>query len=80
VLAEFQAMAAPSLAAGVAQELCLASAGIAELSGERASFEQAVADCGQAEELLRREGADTEAAEAGSRREAAEAALGALEP
>ena len=78
VLAEFESMAMSSPAAVVAQELCAASAGWSELTGERAAFEAAANDCGDAEQRLRLEGSDDGADEAARRRDAADAALAAL--
>jgi tetratricopeptide (TPR) repeat protein len=78
VLAEFLALGLAPPAAVVAEELCAASAGLGELSGERQAFEAAAEDCLMAEERLRGEGSDESAAEARRRREAAEAALAAL--
>jgi hypothetical protein len=78
VLAEFLSMGMSGPAAVVAEALCVASAGLGELSGDRQAFEAAAADCLEAEEHLRREGSEEQADEARRRRDAAEAALAAL--
>ncbi len=79
VFEEFVSMSMLGPAAIVAQQLCTTSASLGELTGEREAFNAAATDCREAEERLLREGSPRDAAEAGRRREAAEAALAALE-